>query len=197
MACSLNLVKIVASLLESRAFLDATNVQGNTPLHIASGNGNTRIVKLLLGRKPELNIRNAKGRTALHQALVNFKEQEPRDEVVDLLIKRGAHVNIREANGASSISLASSVGYLWGVKKLLASNADPNQRDKDGYTALHHAVSTLTDLSVQGEIIDLLIKHGADANIGDQRGFSPVHTAAKLGNVQIIQNLLGNETDLL
>ncbi|ELU05799.1 hypothetical protein CAPTEDRAFT_77397, partial [Capitella teleta] len=47
------------------------------------------------------------------------------------------------------------------------------------------------------EIINLLIKHGADANIGDQRGFSPVHTAAKIGNVQIIQNLLGNETDLL
>jgi len=49
-----------------------------------------------------------------------------------------------------------------------------NLQDEKGKTALHYAAS-----SKQPELIELLQKYGADPNIQDGDGHTPLHIAAK------------------
>jgi ankyrin repeat protein len=65
-----------------------------------------------------------------------------------------------------------------------------NSKNKDGRTALHHAV-------VKGskEIVRLLLKNGADVNVKDSDGKTPLILASMRGNVEIMKLLLENNAD--
>lgn len=51
-----------------------------------------------------------------------------------------------------------------------------NARDFDSCTPLHLACAKGYD-----EVVETLIKHGADVNAGDKEGFRPLHRAAENG----------------
>lgn len=51
---------------DERVLIDRVNDQGNTLLMVAAQNNNKRIVKALLRRGADANIRNTNGDTALH-----------------------------------------------------------------------------------------------------------------------------------
>lgn len=71
--------------------------------------------------------------------------------------------------------------------------------DKDGRTLLMYAV-----IYERFCVAEYLVQNGADVNARDKRGFSPLHFAAKTGNVDVLtlllnagaevgaQNILGN-----
>ena len=65
------------------------------------------------------------------------------------------------------------------------SEVDLNQANHVGLTALHHAVLTNNLDSVK-----LLLSYGADVRVQDVYGFSPLHTSAALGFVQITSLLI-------
>src|SRR5690348_1737514 len=74
------------------------------------------------------------------------------------------------------------------TKKYYNSQFINNERDRNGYSALHLAVD-------RGflEIIDLLLTAGADINLskgGGVRGGTPLYIAAYNGNVEAIKILL-------
>jgi ankyrin repeat protein len=52
---------------------DAVNIadpnNGNRPIHIAAQNGHNELVKLLIRKKADLNVKNAKGNTGLHMSI--------------------------------------------------------------------------------------------------------------------------------
>ena len=60
-----------------------------------------------------------------------------------------------------------------------------NQANHVGLTALHHAV-----LANNIDSVKLLLNYGADVRVQDVYGFSPLHTSAALGFVQITSLLI-------
>ena len=72
------------------------------------------------------------------------------------------------------------------------SEVDLNQSNHVGLTALHHAVFNNNIDSVK-----LLLTYGADVGVQDVYGFSPLHTSAPLGFVQITSLLIVFGADVL
>lgn len=59
---------------------------------------------------------------------------------------------------------------------LLSHGADPNVEVDDGYSCLLSAIESEAEVSV--EIVDALIKAGADIHVTGTNGWTPLHMAA-------------------
>lgn len=83
-----------------RCNLNQQDLGGNTPLHIAVGYGQEKMVELLLQRCAEPNIQNEKFETPLHLAV-------RAEDIINatLLLEAGAKTNIKDVQGENVIEL--------------------------------------------------------------------------------------------
>ncbi|KAE9371255.1 hypothetical protein N431DRAFT_376754 [Stipitochalara longipes BDJ] len=83
---------------------------------------------------------------------------------------------------ADPLYWASSLGLFDAVKELLALGIDPNGLARQ--PSLHKAITKGHD-----NVAILLLNHGANANGKDHLGYSPLHHAAEIGNLSMVQEL--------
>ena len=75
---------------------------------------------------------------------------------------------------------------IQGLGDAISAGADVNARDRDGRTALMHAV-----INQDPESIKLLLKqYKADPNVRDRSGWSALHFAAQSGAREIVRELV-------
>ncbi|KAI8623274.1 ankyrin repeat-containing domain protein [Xylariaceae sp. FL1651] len=106
------------------------SVQG-TPLYLASDQGHTKVVKLLLKdeylpdaadeKKNYIDERNMGGRTALLAAATNGHA-----DVVDLLLQKNADMDAQSSDGMTPLKAAMFGGHTNVVKLLFAQNKNSN-----------------------------------------------------------------------
>jgi ankyrin repeat protein len=164
---------------------------GNTPLHYAK---HSSFVKLLLeSGMANPNIPNERGFCPIHVAV------QRRDvDSVNCLLSHHANINVaddckwltplhlaaqdtihdasfrsnKQSKGSQLRSPAVEITrLLCAVEKPYP--ADLNYQDKDGNTPLHHA--SILQNETAGEIMLLLLKTGANPNISNNRGQTPMH----------------------
>lgn len=129
---------------------------GMTALHAAAKGGHYRAVESLIQHGANVNALMVNKFTPLHRAAT-----AQHDEVALYLIGRGANVNAENAQGQTP--LFKSDGQI--TRMLLKAQADPNVRDKDVNTPLHHAAY---DNHVGA--IRLLKEANANVNIRNREG---------------------------
>ena len=83
------------------------------------------------------------------------------------------------------IQLTIEMGNLPMTELLLTRKADPNHQNLDGDTALHYAVRTGVD-----EGVNLLLRHGAVANIHNKFNETCLHAAAYRGDHATVRHLM-------
>ncbi|KAJ7033224.1 ankyrin repeat-containing domain protein [Mycena alexandri] len=205
---------MVQLLLELGA--DPNNlVYGCTALHTAACRVDHRLVELLLAAGGDPTLYDDRGRTALHQAVMNGFE-----ETITALIRGGADVNAviqtsksrpREmgpnTSGMTPLMLTSGfevgkvIGYDSSYRKadptlpaslarlLLSAGADTISLDKSGKSALHYAVMA-HDL----DLVKLLLDNGAEIPEPDPHGYCIIHVFAQSRacgrSLKDLQNLL-------
>jgi hypothetical protein len=168
---------LVGALLEYDVVdIDFRNIRdGNTPLHRAAQDKHTPLVKLLLGCRADMTIRNTQYETALWIAVRNgdYKSSE-------ILIVAGADVNC-QAFQCNKALLAS-----W-HQVLLLRDAATNTQVQCGDFLLHIACK-------QGSVAltRVLLRAGADVNCVNELGRSPIYYARALGHKHIVRVLLAN-----
>lgn len=69
------------------------------------------------------------------------------------------------------------------VIELIRFGADVNAKRKEGESVLHMAVSDY-------KIAKIILKHGANVNVEDVRGWTPLHAACKIGNVKMVKRMV-------
>ncbi|CAL0319175.1 unnamed protein product [Lupinus luteus] len=77
------------------------------------------------------------------------------------------------------------------LQRLLKKGSSPNEVDKEGKTALHHAASKGNEYCVV-----LLLEHGADPNIKDLEGSVPLWEARLIRHKTIMKLLIDNGADI-
>eukprot|EP00850_Spirogloea_muscicola_P002544 SM000010S04182 [mRNA] locus=s10:147346:149284:+ [translate_table: standard] len=102
----------VAAALAAGAHADAADSLGRTALHMAAANGNTTIVRLLLGSgQADVGACNLEGSTALHWAALNGHQQTEPLQVVELLIEQGADPAALNRHERTPVDEALSQGH--------------------------------------------------------------------------------------
>lgn len=159
--------ELVELLLKAGANPSYINSYGETLLHQAVEKNNTKIVQLLLKHNIEINHQANDGDTALHEAVKDNNE-----ELIKMLLKANADPYIKNKEGYTPWSLGMTSNKIGTVKLFLALKHDINAPiNEDNYTILYHTVSSPYQ---KPEITALLLKAGANPNIKDKRGYTPL-----------------------
>lgn len=90
----------------------------------------------------------------------------------------------------NTIHFAARHGDTETVRQLAMNVGLLNSQDKQGRTALHWAAIGHTD------IVEILLESGADVNVVDARGETPLHVAARWGKQAILQVLVQAGSDV-
>lgn len=188
-------------LANSAAGADIRNAtDGDTPLHVASGLGDEQMVKLLLHKGANKDVRNKAGKTAYDLAAENghaklFDALRLGDSLcaaarkgelrmILRLLDNGASINGRDQNGWTALHRAAFKGRMDVIRALIEKGIDLNAKDEWGYTALHCAVE-----SGQVDAIELMVKKGADVEARTSKGVSALQIAESLNYPGIVRIL--------
>lgn len=171
-------------LINAGADPDTQDACSNTPLKIAVENGHVDVLKVLIAAKCDINQRSNSGSTALHHAA-----RRGRDDCIEILLVAGANTDIQDSSGNTPLIYAAKHSQIWAMKKLLAAKCDVNKQNKEGRAALHYAAG-----SAMG--VELLLKSGADPDIQDPAGNTPLIIAATEGFCNVISLLCDYKCDV-
>lgn len=121
------------------------------------------------------------------EPLIQHAVSQNQTAVAEILLRHHAKVASRDSNGRSLLHLADSREI---VELLLRYQADLNARLPDGSTPLHRAAMT------RGASLEALLANGANPNLPDDLGQTPLHRAAKFSSVSSVEALLAKGADV-
>jgi ankyrin repeat protein len=113
--------------------------------------GNIDLVKSLISSGANINAKDDRGMTPLHEAAYYGQR-----EVAKVLIAKGANVNETDTAGQTPLHIAANFGAKFVPELLLANGANISARDVAGNTPLHAAAYCLEG-SPTRDLLELLI----------------------------------------
>ncbi|MFJ7971709.1 ankyrin repeat domain-containing protein [Psychrobacillus sp. NPDC096389] len=174
-------IETVLELLEGGANINATNNQGVTAVMAATQKNNVDTVKILIEQGADIDIRN----NNMDNVLL-YAGAEGLLEILKLAIQAGADTTITNRFGGTALIPASDRGHVDIVEELLTnSDTDVNHLNNLHWTALLEAVILGDGKENYQEIVQLLVEHGADVNISDRDGVTPLEHAERRGFKEI------------
>ncbi|XP_054948633.1 ankyrin repeat domain-containing protein 30A [Pan paniscus] len=151
-------------------------------IHKAASRGQVRKLEKMTKRKKtiNLNIQDAKRRTALHWACVNGHE-----EVVTFLVDRKCQLDVLDSEHRTPLMKALQCHREACANILIDSGADLNLIDVYGNTALHYAV-----YSEILSVVAKLLSHGAVIEVHNKASLTPLLLSITKRSEQIVEFLL-------
>jgi uncharacterized protein len=110
-------------------------------------------------------------------------------EIVRLALKAGADVKRLNRYGGTALIPACHHGHVDTVRVLVTSGIDLNHVNRLGWTALLEAVILGDGSARYQQIVELLLRHGADPNRADAQGVTALSHARQRGQ-QAVERLL-------
>jgi ankyrin repeat protein len=205
-----NTDKVKKIIVSNSSLANAIRGDGWSLLHIASRKGNPEIVKLLITKGADINIKDNNGETPLHKAaaeftwpapefntwqFTSFKRQQAelgilqqscdnRIETARLLISAGADARAVNNNSSTPIHLTVHHGLLVITTFKRALGLGPAN-------PLNFQRVITAENNVLAALIGLLLSNGADINAKDKYGNTPLSLAIKLGQTEIAEMIRG------
>ncbi|WP_240125722.1 ankyrin repeat domain-containing protein [Thermomonas alba] len=138
-------------------------------------------VQLLLRHKARVDARDARGRSALHEAAALDHA-----EICRVLLEAGAEVDARDGQGRTPLLEAVRNGAMHALEVLLAAGASVHAQDAAGANALHLAcLSETPRLDLVRDLRDL----GVDPHAPDAQGASALDLATAAGRWALVAAL--------
>ncbi|KAH7174918.1 ankyrin repeat-containing domain protein [Fusarium flagelliforme] len=192
----------VMKVLSNKTYIDTRRRDGRTPLlQILSQedpvetvrDGQPRIKKALklldLGADPNVTDNNGNG--ILHHLAEGGQIKEPEaSHLVERVIQAGVNINLRNNQGQTALhKLIRPYLRTIDLKILLeVPDVDVNVLDNNGKTILFGAMESGETLGGDEELMDIMVKAGAQFNITDIRGRTLLHA--------FMEHIRGNERTL-
>ncbi len=180
LAAERGLIDCCRLLIEAGAEVNATMVNGATPLFAAAWFNHATLCKVLFDVGCCIN------KVDLHNFVINNKLDS-----VERFLELGADVDSQDDQGITPLWVSAEQGNVPMCALLLQHGAQVNHADKKGVTALHRAALKGHDI-----VCALLLEHSALLTVNVHQGGTPLHYAAKAGNKELCKHFLNNGAEL-
>ena len=145
-----------------------------TTLHYACMYRMYRVIKMLINKNVNVNIKNVYGKTALHYACEYGMLEE-----IEALYKNGADLNVSDIDGNTPLHVACNLYNMNVVKFLVERGVDVNAINNIENTPLHQLCQTISNYthSIAGECFNIakyLISKGAKIDVINNKQKTPL-----------------------
>ncbi|XP_063512800.1 ankyrin repeat and SOCS box protein 16 isoform X2 [Pongo pygmaeus] len=190
-ACARAQLDCVQLLLTFGAKANVLTEEGTTPLHLCTIPESLQCAKLLLEAGATVNLAAGESQeTPLHVAAARGLEQH-----VALYLEHGADVGLRTSQGETALNAAcagaegpgSCRRHQVAARRLLEAGADARAAGRKRHTPLHNACANGC-----GGLAELLLRHGARAEVPNGAGHTPMDCA-----LQAVQDAPNWEPEVL
>ncbi|ETF02602.1 ankyrin [Advenella kashmirensis W13003] len=196
----------------------SANIMNDFPLHRAAANDEVATIKKLLSEGMAVDGRDGAGATALlvathanrvHAARalidagadVNAKDRindsaylyagaRGHLEILNLTLANGADLKSTNRYGGTALIPAAERGHVQTVQTLIDAGVEIDHINNLGWTALLEAIILGSGGPPHQQIVDELLKAGANPNLADRDGVTPLAHARAHGYREIEQRLL-------
>jgi len=190
----------VTRLVRAGASVSLANNYGVTPMSLAAEQGHTEILKVLLTAGADADSPNPEGQTALLAVA-----RTGNVEAAGLLLEFGATVDARETwGGQTALMWASARRHPEMMQLLIANGADIDARSIDRNYQRHVTAEGrpksldsggLTPLLYAARenclaCVEVLLENGADVDLPDPDGVSPLRVAIMNANWDVAKHLM-------
>ena len=150
---------------------------------LATLNGHSRVVRILLNKGADVTIVGTDGISALH-----LSAEFGRLDVSKMLMEAGADIEAKTSTGISPLHRAAYEGHSKVVEALIEAGANPNDRKMDGATPLYGAARG-------GHVDAMKVLLRAKANrlltaMESDLALAPLEIAAKAGHLDVVHGMI-------
>jgi ankyrin repeat protein len=170
----------VNALITSGAAVDEKNISGETALLLAVKHDRTAIAKSLMAAGASINARAKNKDTPWLLAGASG-----RTEIVRAMIPLGPDLSIRNRYGGNALIPACERGHVETIKLLLTTAIDVDHVNNLGWTCLLEIVILGDGGPRHVEAARLVLDAGANPNIADKDGISPLAHARAKGQAEV------------
>ena len=179
-------VETVKSLLKKGVYIHAQDKEGRCALVAAAYKNHLEIADLLIAAGADVNM---KDNTIQSAYLISTMEGCGYIELLRKTLKAGADVHSTDSDNGTGLIRASDRGHVEIVKELLKTDIRVNHVNRMGWTALFEAILLGGGDERHIEVVRLLIDAGADVNLPDKDGVTPLAHAKNRNYTGIIEIL--------
>jgi len=195
-AASRGNAEVLQLFIEHGADVNLCDNAGNHPLHLAVAGKHADAVKVIVAHctPSSLNWSDAAGEKPISIAIKNNDA-----ESCEVLLGARASCDAKNDEGFTPLYVAARAGHAHIVKLLIVNIERYRDVKRDlaeivdnvGNTLLHHAV-----MWGHVDVVRVLCDTGADVNLSNYRGFTPLHLAAEHDREPIVKILIDANVDV-
>ncbi len=176
----------VRKLLDQGANADARDAHRRTALLVATHANRVEVARALIAAGADVNAKDD-----IDDSPYLYAGAEGRDEILKMTLAHGADLKSVNRYGGTALIPAAHHGHPETVRILLATAIDKDHVNNLGWTALLEAVILGDGGRAHTDIVRQLVAAGANVDIADREGATPLARARQRGFAAIAKILEG------
>jgi len=185
-AAAQNQSEIVQQLIAAGVNIETRDAQGRTALLLATHHNAVEAARILIESGSDVNAMDN-----ISDSPYLYAGAEGHLEILRMTLEHGADLASVNRYGGTALIPAAHHGHIETVRELLQTATDIDHVNNLGWTALLEAVILGDGGPIYIEIVKLLLEAGADAEIADRDGLTPLEHAKQRGYAEMTK-LLSN-----
>jgi ankyrin repeat protein len=177
-------VDTVRRLLTAGAPIDTRDRAGRTPLLLATIANHPAVARVLIEAGADVNAQDDQ-----RDSPFLYAGAEGRLEILRMTLAAGADLASTNRYGGTALIPAAHHGHVETVRVLLETGIDRDHVNRLGWTALLEAIILGDGGPVHTEIAALLVRGGANVNLADRDGVTPLAHARRHRYAEIVRIL--------